>query len=348
MAAGLRKQPFSRFTESILTLTYVDEINVAIRERIAHQVNLACFGQNIVTGSCLSGLTRGLAVPEGSLAFNTPNTENSLVGMGFGAALRGSNAIYFMKQLDFLLLGMDQLVNTWNVVRLREPQGSFTIFAIVVDSGYEGPQSCLNDLGGIASLAHIPTYAISFSSLAEAILKRHLIAPGCRILAVSQRMFRQELSVSSETPIPLDAECQQFRFGKGEGATLVSLNFSAPQTFELRDKLRERGLDSSLFVVAGAIENSWEEVLKHGRRSGKLVIVDDGKGDNRGSDGLMVEALRCGIEPIEFRRQFHPRGLTPNSDAFVLPETAVDDVVNGQSGRSLRGNSIVQFETSAK
>ena len=62
------------------------------------------------------------------IVLNTPNVENTLVGFGFGMMLNGVNSVFFMKQFDFLLLGMDQLVNTYNVIRQNEPKASFTIF----------------------------------------------------------------------------------------------------------------------------------------------------------------------------------------------------------------------------
>ena len=48
---------------------------------------------------------------------NSTNAENSLCGFGFGLMIRGASAVFFMKQLDFLLLGIDQLVNTYNIIR---------------------------------------------------------------------------------------------------------------------------------------------------------------------------------------------------------------------------------------
>ena len=278
-------------------MTYVEYINRIIRECVSNAENLACYGQNIVTGSCLSGLTRDLSVPTGSIVCNTPNSENTLVGMGFGTALRGGNAIYFMKQLDFLLLGLDQVVNTWNVVRMRQPAGSFTIFAIVVDSGFEGPQSCFNDLQGISSLAHLPAHSISDVSVAEPILDKYLISPGCRIIAVSQRLFRQSIPDQIEIPSRCDPDCQLFKFGSGQDVTLASFNFSAPQTFELRTNLETQGIDCSVFVSALASPRGWDQILDHACESGVLVVVDDGKGENRASDRLISEALKvvCGI-----------------------------------------------------
>ena len=45
-------------------------------------------------------------------SINTQNSENSLIGFGFGLMLSKINSIYLVKQLDFVLLGLDHIVNT--------------------------------------------------------------------------------------------------------------------------------------------------------------------------------------------------------------------------------------------
>ena len=128
-------------------MKFVEYINLKLKEQIDKTDNLVVFGQNINAGSCLSGLTRGLSGPNNNITvLNTPNSENCLVGVGFGLMLNDVHSIFFMKQLDFLLLGIDQIVNTYNVLRQTDHTTSFTIFPITMDSGYEGPQASLNNL----------------------------------------------------------------------------------------------------------------------------------------------------------------------------------------------------------
>src|SRR5688572_19494537 len=105
------------------------------------------YGENIDTGSRISGLARGLKVNPGGRILNVGDCELTHCGVGFGIMLDGGNAVLFMKQLDFLLLGIDQVVNTYNFIRAYRPTvtlGSFTIFLIVCDQGLQGPQSSLN------------------------------------------------------------------------------------------------------------------------------------------------------------------------------------------------------------
>jgi DNA (cytosine-5)-methyltransferase 3A len=59
---------------------------------------------------------KNIKLSENSRFINSTNAENSLGGFGFGLMINGASSVFFMKQLDFLLLGIDQLVNTYNII----------------------------------------------------------------------------------------------------------------------------------------------------------------------------------------------------------------------------------------
>jgi len=174
-------------------MKYIDAVNGAIKDVLKARPDTVAFGQNIDAGSCLMGLTRGLSEATGATIINTPNCENSLVGFGFGMMMGGGNAVYFMKQLDFLLLGIDHLVNTFNVIRLNPPVGSFTIVPIIVDNGFQGLQSSFNSFGDLCSVARIQGYTVVSGPDIDLVLRARLVAPGFRIIAVSQRLFARDV-----------------------------------------------------------------------------------------------------------------------------------------------------------
>ncbi len=117
--------------------------------------------------------------------------------------MNGASSIFFMKQQDFLLLGIDHLVNTYNIIRNKKYQStnsSFTIFPITVDNGFQGPQSSLNNFGDFCSIARIPGYTITNKWDAEKIITSNLIYPGFRVITVSQRLFKDEI-LTPEPPL---------------------------------------------------------------------------------------------------------------------------------------------------
>ena len=80
-------------------MKYVKFVNSVLRNQIQKENNLVLYGQNINAGSCISGLTRGLGDANNGLTINTQNSENTLVGVGFGLMLNSISSIFFTLSL---------------------------------------------------------------------------------------------------------------------------------------------------------------------------------------------------------------------------------------------------------
>lgn len=299
-------------------MKYVDFINSIIKAKVSQEKGIVLFGQNINAGSCLSGLTRNLKVEHGNLIINSPNCENSLCGIGFGLMISGINSIYFMKQQDFLLLGIDQLVNTYNVIRRKELNASFTIMAIVVDSGYEGPQSCLNSFADFCSIAKVPGFTITNRIDAEQILNSELVSPGFRLLGVSQRLFKTEIIEPDVFFVNQDKSI--FQYSSGKDVTIVCFNFSLPYGNELKEKLKEKRLEPSLFSVNSLTPVKWEKILEDLSHTKKLVVIDDGKSIHCSRDNFLMQAYEsCRLErKIIIKRDLSEDLLSPGPDQLEI------------------------------
>jgi len=316
-------------------MKYVEYLNTTIKELVADQKRLFIFGQNIAAGSCLSGLTRGLKVGQGSLVVNTPNSENTLCGLGFGSMMAGANAIFFMKQLDFLFLGIDHLVNTYNIVRRKEPQASFTIFPVVVDSGYEGPQACSNNLGDFCSMANIEGFTLNSKSEIQKILKTYLIKPGFRIICPSQRLFKTEMIDCAA--LDHNDELTIFQYTQGNDATVVCFNLSLPQGLELSRHMQSSGLTADLFCVSAAFAIDWRHILLSIQKTKNLVIIDDSKSVNGPWQGLLnAAAEQCPLQrKVIIRRQltgYYPR---PHADQLEVNYQSIVGQLSSSSKREV-------------
>lgn len=303
---------------------YIEYINARIRARMNSAERLIAYGQNIAAGSHLSGLTRGLAVGRNSLILNTPNVENTLVGIGFGVMLRGISAIFFCKQQDFLLLGMDHIVSTYNAIRHRSSLGSFSIVAIVVDSGFEGPQSGLHNLSDICSIAHVPGYLITASHDADIIIDRHLISPGFRLIGVSQRLFRTPIVDMPALP-NTNTDGDVVQYSDGDDATVVAFNLALPQAIAITQTIGALHRTAALFSVNNVWTPDWTSILTSLARTSRLVVVDGGKSTNRQSDRFLKDALlHCRPRAVvNVGRQFGIDWARPNADQLEIDVQAV-------------------------
>jgi pyruvate/2-oxoglutarate/acetoin dehydrogenase E1 component len=277
-------------------VTYITQIIGQVNAVTARCGPIFMFGENIDTGSRLSGLARGLTVNPAGRIQNVGNCELTHAGIGLGMMLDGGQAALFAKQLDFMLLGVDQFVNTFNVIRASRPRsawGSFTIFVIVCDQGYQGPQSSFNGAGDFASMANVPVFCLNGAADASQVIANHFAAPGFRIMCLSQRLFGAgALNLPIEASGPGEAV---FRYRSGDDATMVSFNFSLRDAIDMDTKLRGAGVASDVFHVNFIPGMDTTMLIDSCRRTGKLILVDDSKTVTKFGDALVTELLERGV-----------------------------------------------------
>jgi|TARA_B110000467_G_scaffold162349_1_gene185412 pyruvate/2-oxoglutarate/acetoin dehydrogenase E1 component len=302
-------------------MKYIEYINKLIQEEVLKQKNLIVYGQNIAAGSCLGGLTKNLQVKENGKIINSTNSENSLCGFGFGMMIGGIPSIFFMKQLDFLLLGIDHLTNTYNIIRNSEyaTKSSFTIMPITVDKGYEGPQSSLNNFGDFCSISRTTGYTITNKMDAEKIIQNKLVSPGFRIITVSQRLFKEEL-IEPDNLLYTNNDLTVFQYDDGEMVTIVCFNFSFPQGYGLSKDLKKNKIHSSLFNVNSPVETNWSKIIESVLKTKKLIVIDDSKSKNLACDSLITKITnQCKLNKIIIlKREISAEWLNPNSDEMII------------------------------
>lgn len=257
---------------------YIQSINGVLREEIAKIDDLVIFGENIVNGSFISGMTRGLVVKDGGKIINVGNCENTQAGVGFGLMMSGLNAIMFTKQLDFVLLCMDQFVNTYafaNVVSKGDRLGSFTVFGIECDQGLQGPQSSFLGLAEICSAAKCSGYVVNTVDEAKHLFSTQLNSPGFRIVMLSQRMWSSkplEIAVKS-----FDPKGSWYQYMKGEDLFIYCMNASLVYGHELADLAISKGKKVSLFTVNYSMQYDFLKLMEGATKNSSFVIIDDSK-----------------------------------------------------------------------
>lgn len=278
--------------------SYIGQIIEQINQATKNCGPVLLYGENIDTGSRIGGLARGLKVNPAGRILNVGNCELTHIGVGLGMMMDGGNAAVFMKQLDFLLLGLDQMVNTFNYLRAFPPQegvGSFTIFPIVCDQGYQGAQSSLNAAGDFASMANIDVFCLNGIEDVSIIIREQFVSPGFRVICTSQRLFgEQALDLQLEAHTSDNAV---FKYRTGNDVTLVCYNFSLRDGDKLAEHLSSVGIQSDLFHVNFVPDMDISLLAESCARTRKLVLIDDSKSVTKFGD-MLVRELQCGA--LEF------------------------------------------------
>ena len=297
----------------------------SVNEIIAREVNrLECalvYGENIDRGSYLSGLSKNLTTGARRRIVNVGNCEYTHCGVGFGVMLGGANAVLFVKQLDFMLLGMDHFVSTYHLLRSRrgvDGLGSFTIVVAVYDHGYQGPQSSFNDLASMCSMARVSGFTLTNLADATAVAEQEIHRPGFRIIALTQKSAGEEALAPAE--FDRSADCALFRYSTGEDLSIVCANFSLRNGLALRDELAFEGISASLFSVNPVIDPDWSLLAADAERTGAVLVLDDSKGLTGLGHRVCEFVSRCGSAPrfrLVTRPIDSPSGVDP--ELFVVP-----------------------------
>ena len=93
-------------------LRYREALNEALREEMLRDENVLLMGEDIGVFNGAFKVTAGLLEEFGEKRVrDTPISENTIVGMGVGAAMTGLRPVVELMTINFSLLAFDQIVN---------------------------------------------------------------------------------------------------------------------------------------------------------------------------------------------------------------------------------------------
>lgn len=251
----------------------IDHISDKLNQHLKNNNQIICFGENINNGSYISKLSSCIKNTEG-LIINVGNYELTHIGIGLGLLIDGKDSILFVKQLDFLLLSLDQIVNSYNLIKLKYTnlKNQFTIITYVCDQGYQGPQSSFNNLNDFYSMSNIPCYTLNSIGDVDNILMDK--TDNFRILAISQKQSNQEF----DTNYPLlNYEHALYQYSNGIDFTIISFNFSLNEATNILNKITNNGKSADLYFLHYSDKYNLEIFIKSVIKTKKLIIIDDTK-----------------------------------------------------------------------
>ena len=249
--------------------------------------NFTFYGQNISTGSCLGGLLKDVKSNNKFSIINTPNSENSLIGFGFGLLLSNLNSIYFVKQQDFILLGVDQLKNTFSMIKNRKFSASYSIITTITDTGYEGSQSNLHNSYDLATFLQCPIYDISIKNEIDHLFKKILTKPGFKIINFSNNLLKKDLDLTSNKLNSQILSDSYLKIGSGKDLTIVFNSYSYNHAKKINDEAIKNSISSSMFSIFKLNFNNLNSLIENIKITKKIVIIDDSLSINKFSDKLI-------------------------------------------------------------
>ena len=93
-------------------VSYVQAVNEALAVALEHDPHVFVMGQGVDDPTAMFGTTRGLQARFGrERVFDTPLSEEGMMGVATGAAMNGMRPVFMHNRPDFVLLAFNQLVS---------------------------------------------------------------------------------------------------------------------------------------------------------------------------------------------------------------------------------------------
>ncbi len=146
-------------------LTYAQAFNEAVAQAMRADENVFCAGEDIGAFGGVFHTYAGLQAEFGERrAFDTPISEQAIVGLGVGAAATGLRPIVDLMFMDFICVALDQIVN--QAAKLKYMfGGNATLPMTITTAGGAGLSAAAQHSQSLeALLCHIPGLKVVYPS----------------------------------------------------------------------------------------------------------------------------------------------------------------------------------------
>jgi pyruvate dehydrogenase E1 component beta subunit len=261
------------------SMRYREALNKALREEMEADEKVFIMGEDIGVFQGAFKVTQGLLEEFGEKRVrDTPISENTIVGMGVGAAMAGLRPIVELMTINFSLLALDQIVNCAASIRYMFG-GQVTVPMVI-----RMPQGAGHQLG--------PTHSHSFEAL-------YLHVPGLLVAVPSTPEDARGLlkaAIRDDNPVifieheslygrkgEVPDEAEPMRFGEaairreGEDVTIVGISRMAHTAADAAETLaEEHEIEAEVIDPRTLRPLDLDTILESVRKTNRAVIVEEG------------------------------------------------------------------------
>ena len=262
------------------TMRYREALNQALREEMTRDDSVFLMGEDIGVFNGAYKVTAGLLDEFGDQRVrDTPISENTIVGMGVGAAMLGLRPVVELMTINFSLLALDQIVN--HAAHIRYMFGGQVTVPLVVRM----PQGAGHQLGPTHSHSwealylHVPGILVAVPSTpadAKGLLKAAIREDNPVVFIEHEYLYGQR----GEVP---DDEDHVVPFGKaairreGRDVTIIGISRMAVTAERAAEQLAERHEIEAEVVDPRTLRPlDLDTILESVRKTNRCVVVEEG------------------------------------------------------------------------
>jgi pyruvate dehydrogenase E1 component beta subunit len=261
-------------------LRYREALNQALREELERDERVFVMGEDIGVFDGAFKVTQGLLEDFGEKRVrDTPISENTIVGVGVGAAMTGLRPVVELMTINFSLLAMDQIVN--HMAKVHYMFGGQVTVPMVIRM----PQGAGHQLGPTHShcleafFLHVPGMLLAVPSTpadAKGLLKAAIRDDNPVVFIEHESLYGVKGEVSEDPDELLDFGQAAIR-REGDDVTIVGISRMA-LTAQSAAKIlaEEHDIEAEVIDPRTLRPLDLDTILDSVRKTNRCVVVEEG------------------------------------------------------------------------
>ena len=256
-------------------MMYVQALKTALREEMRRDKNVFVMGEDITKYGF--GTNRGLVDEFGSdRVRNTPISEAAIIGSAVGAALRGMRPIAEIMFVDFIMIGLDQIVNQAAKMSYLSNGELSVPMVIRTPEGTEwfggGAQHSQTLHSMFMNIPGLKLVIPSDPYDAKGLLKSAIRDNNPVIFFEHKQLYTQKGEVPEEEyTIPLGKAAIK---REGEDLTIIATSWMVKHSLEVAEDLKEE-INIEVIDLRTLIPLDKDTIINSVKKTGKLLVVDE-------------------------------------------------------------------------
>ena len=258
-------------------ITYSKALNEALDEALAEDEDVIVYGCDVGRWGGIFNITTGLQAKYGAdRVFDSPISENVLVGAGVGAAVGGLRPVVELQFADFLLTAGDEIFFKAGMWRFMHG-GAFTVPLVVrLPSGATGagpehstcPEAYVMHSPGL--LCCVP----STPADAKGLLKLAIRSDNPVMFFEHRRLYQTRGLIDDAAPVAPFGKAAVRR--EGRHATIVAWQMMLNRALKAAETLAAEDIDVEVIDPRTLAPFDFETILTSVKKTGACLVVEEG------------------------------------------------------------------------
>lgn len=254
-------------------LRLVDAIKEGLEQSMERHSNLVIMGQDVAEYGGVFKITEGFVDKFGKERVrNTPITESSILGAGYGLSIAKQKAVVEMQFSDFVTCGFNQIVNNLAKSHYRWGQSADVVVRMPTGAGVQaGP---FHSQSTEAWFYHVPGLKIYYPSTpadAKGLLMRAIEDPNPVLFFEHKLLYRSVSGGVAAAPFLLN-EGQAFVHDHGNNFCIVTYGWGVHKALEC---IQQNNLEGRVIDLRTLLPWDKHTVAQQVKETGKVLVLTE-------------------------------------------------------------------------